>query len=740
MRSIFFFFFLFCFFQYHQAEAQLQIQLLEKGTKKILSGRAVYILPSKEKVTTDNEGVATLPNVDGDSELVINIANYQKLQRKIGTNNLKRKTPLILYLELQDGGGFRTIIRSKVEKRDFQTKSLEQDEFLTMPGSFGGDPVRAIQNQPGVAVSGANAQIIIQGASPDDTGYTINKHRVPLVFHFGGLSSVIIPEAVQRVDLSPSGYGPEYSNAIGGLVGLTTKDPRKDQKYGMVYADFFNVGGFFEGPLDDKSSLLFGYRYSYVGQVLKKVAEKEKDLQLTAAPTFMDLTTLYRREITPTTEFKATLVASRDELELVFNRAINDDPSLNGNFYNRTQFFRFIPEVKTRFSSTSFMEHSLGIGRDELLVNISSRYLDIKSNGITHRSEWVNEWSPFYKTYIGLDNEWDTTKVGVNLPNNYNVGGVGNPFSVGEEKKFTTEGSDTLIGVYLRQEIRPRGSEGRWVFLPNIRYDYFSEVSESIIEPRPQVRYQFTNGLTIQASAGKYAQVPRPQESSKDYGNASIRAPFAWHYNLGWSYDFRKGGTDGLEVTQNFFYKTLHRLIIPDITANYSNKGEGTIKGGELQLKWRKGRFGVQAVYTYLDSERKIPGFGTFPSEFDQTHNLNFIGNYQFEKWTIGGRFRFVSGSPYTSVLGASFDANNDVYIPRRGRLYSERFKNFHQLDIRIDRRFVFDTWILTAYLDIQNVYNSKNEQSIEYSYNYTQSEKIKGLPILPTLGLKGEF
>ncbi|MFN8370555.1 MAG: hypothetical protein U0T83_08035, partial [Bacteriovoracaceae bacterium] len=72
--------------------------------------------------------------------------------------------------------------------------------------------------------------------------------------------------------------------------------------------------------------------------------------------------------------------------------------------------------------------------------------------------------------------------------------------------------------------------------------------------------------------------------------------------------------------------------------------------------------------------------------------------------------------------------------------IYSERFDHFKQLDIRIDRKFVYDTWILSGYLDIQNVTNSKNSSNIQYSYDYTQNQKVRGLPILPTLGLKGEF
>jgi hypothetical protein len=90
--------------------------------------------------------------------------------------------------------------------------------------------------------------------------------------------------------------------------------------------------------------------------------------------------------------------------------------------------------------------------------------------------------------------------------------------------------------------------------------------------------------------------------------------------------------------------------------------------------------------------------------------------------------------------VGSTFDADNDVYIPTRGSIYSQRFEAFKQLDLRVDRKFIYDTWILTAYLDILNITNSVNPQSIEYSYDYTQNKKVRGLPILPTIGVKGEF
>lgn len=239
------------FVTFAQDTVSIKGTLLERGTRKPMKEASLFILPHKLKAVANENGEFVFENVPaGDCTFIVNVSGYTKYQKEL---NCSLVDNLTIYLEKVFYTSFETTVTGKVAKRDDQTQSLTQEEFIKAPGSFGGDPVRAAQNLPGVAATGGSAQIIIQGASPDDTGYVINGHRVPLVFHFGGLSSVIIPEAVERVDLLPSGYGPEYSRAIGGIIGLTTKSPKEDRIHGMAYVDLLNTGGLIEGPIDDKS-------------------------------------------------------------------------------------------------------------------------------------------------------------------------------------------------------------------------------------------------------------------------------------------------------------------------------------------------------------------------------------------------------------------------------------------------------------------------------------------------------
>ncbi|MFW5851314.1 MAG: TonB-dependent receptor, partial [Bacteroidota bacterium] len=120
-----------------------------------------------------------------------------------------------------------------------------------------------------------------------------------------------------------------------------------------------------------------------------------------------------------------------------------------------------------------------------------------------------------------------------------------------------------------------------------------------------------------------------------------------------------------------------------------------------------------------------------------------------------------VGGLPYTPYdIDAS--ALKSVWDTRGGPVldysqYNEaRFSAFHQLDIRVDRRWYFDTWTFMVYIDIQNLYNFQSEQqdivireqNPDGSYvllNGGTEYKLRTISsssgtVLPTLGIMIEF
>ena len=71
---------------------------------------------------------------------------------------------------------------------------------------------------------------------------------------------------------------------------------------------------------------------------------------------------------------------------------------------------------------------------------------------------------------------------------------------------------------------------------------------------------------------------------------------------------------------------------------------------------------------------------------------------------------------------------------------FGERLPLFHQLDARVDKTWAFSAWKLTAYLDVQNVYSRQNAEDVSYNFDFSKRTYQKGLPIIPSLGLRGEL
>jgi outer membrane receptor protein involved in Fe transport len=181
---------------------------------------------------------------------------------------------------------------------------------------------------------------------------------------------------------------------------------------------------------------------------------------------------------------------------------------------------------------------------------------------------------------------------------------------------------------------------------------------------------------------------------------------------------------------------------IPDPLLRYDNNGEGRIFGMEFLTKYNSKRFFGWISYTLMRSERKDSGATDYRLfNLDQTHILTLIAQYKFSaQWEAGARFRYTTGNPQTPYVSSVYDADADAYVPVPGAINSTRVNAFQQLDLRLDRKWLFDQWILTAYLEIQNALNRANPEGQNYNYNFTQSQVVTSLPIIPSIGLRGEL
>jgi len=232
----------------------------------------------------------------------------------------------------------------------------------------------------------------------------------------------------------------------------------------------------------------------------------------------------------------------------------------------------------------------------------------------------------------------------------------------------------------------------------------------------------------------------------RELGNPRLEPERALHASAGVEHRF----SDEVQAELTGFHKRLDRLVVrnpayaydPSLP-QYTNAGDGRVYGLEATLRARFGErlFGWIA-YTFQRAFRE-DGYGSPERvfDFDQPHILTAVATWQWNpRWSIGGRFRLVSGNPDTPITGATYDASSGTWVPEYGANNADRLGAFHALDVRLDRTWTFQRWRLVAYLDVQNAYNRENPEGWIYRYDYRERQVASGLPILPILGVQGEW
>jgi hypothetical protein len=165
-----------------------------------------------------------------------------------------------------------------------------------------------------------------------------------------------------------------------------------------------------------------------------------------------------------------------------------------------------------------------------------------------------------------------------------------------------------------------------------------------------------------------------------------------------------------------------------------------------LQQRLYKGYYGLIA-YTLVRSEYINPGedlalLGWTPSSWDNRHIVSFTGGKKWDNgWELGARVLFSGGLPYTpydvgqSLLIANWEAFNGPLLDY-AQLNGARNGNFHQVDIRLDRKWFFDTWSLDVFMDIQNLTGATPPQQAQLD---VQRNPETGAPI-PSVDTPGSF
>ena len=169
-------------------------------------------------------------------------------------------------------------------KSDYSVITENAQKIIDVPGSLG-DPLMAAFSLPGVISEGdGGGAPAVRGSSPSDNRYLVDGAPAAYVFHAFS-TSIFNENIIQDFELFSAGFGPRYSNAIGGIFDIKLRDPKAQDIRTKVDLSLLRAGVFVEGEVSEDSAFYLSGRssllqYFFDGDEL----EEEEGIKVQDAP------------------------------------------------------------------------------------------------------------------------------------------------------------------------------------------------------------------------------------------------------------------------------------------------------------------------------------------------------------------------------------------------------------------------------------------------------------------------
>jgi hypothetical protein len=684
--------------------ASLRGQVMAKGSRGPVPAASVVARSAdghEAKGETDDEGRFALAVVCGALSVGVRAPGYEALT----TSHDACATPDPLQVRLVPRPNLPVYETLVTAERDQPSVELRGPELTTTPGSLG-DPLRTIESLPGVAAVAWPAPIYaIRGSNPGNTGYFLDQLEVPLLFHLALGPSVIHPYFFDNMAFYPGGYPAEYGRYVAGAVTTLTRAPQTDRLHASAELRLYDAGALVSLPAPDgNGAVAVAFRYSYTGTLLSLI---RSDVKLA----YWDYQVRADRQVRG---WRLTLLAfgSGDDLNYrVAEQVFSNEYVL--------QFHRLSLRARRALGDGQLSLH-LALGYDHSRAPIVQDVYTIQASsaGVFPRVAYDRSCER-WDLQLGADGQvqryWPST----------NLNEVGS-------SDLARQRTAVLAGVYASATLR---AGGRLTITPGVRWDSYaiSGTSKHDLGLRLGGRYLLDPKTWISASGGRYSQPPSlgvQLPAAQNFGLALYGLQTAWQGAL-------SIGTSRLRGVEVEVVGYLQRYVLTDLRDPTLMRPDPL--AGDFLVRRNARSYGLEVMirrpiserlhgwiaYTLSQNERALGGGVIGPSDWDQRHILNLVVGYRLGPYQLGARGHFNSGRP---VLVNGAEAETFVRLPA-----------FYQLDLRVERRFLFDRFTLHPYLEVVNATLTREVYQLKQDPDGEISQRSLRV-FLPSLGVRGEM
>ena len=681
-----------------------------------------------EIATSDLDGYFSITVTAADRELTVAATGFLTKSVRIAAGAGVQR------VELESASGSEVIEVSGVAPEQTKPLSyqLSADEIRVIPGA-GNDILRAAQVLPGVArIPFSFGGLVLRGTAPRDTAVVLDGIDVPLAFHFGGVTSFYPGGMLADLSLTAGGFDASYGRAQGGLVTLTTREPRTDRWRMGGSIGLLDSSVQAEGPLPNHGGMIVGLRRSYFDTMAAPFVKDDVPL-----PSYWDFQIRTGwGDARKTGRITPMLFGAID-------RVASSEVSITSSFLRLA-----VPYHRSWGKTT--LHVTPWIGWNHLAFE------DKQSD--PHQRLARPTFPGGVRAEVVHDTKWGHLRGGSELHGGYLAQTEVNALDGPSGAPIRGDSTIAWTDIALWGETRVKLDGERFALKPGVRVEAYGLSGEVVVDPRVNIHQQLSDSITMRQSIGRYHQPPTPGDVDPSNGNphlngshidqlslgidaklsdgvlASVTGFFNYGTGMGVRVRNPRPGSDQPEPNLGGLGPTFELLLEKQLGfAIYrENIGRARSLGAELLIKRNVGPWFTMLAYTLSLSQRvDDPRLGQAwrPFELDQRHNLNVAVSRSWTKWRLGARLQVTSGNPYSP---STYIAPDYIQDPWGGNL-----PTFVSLDLRADRRWHRCWGDINLYFDIQNATNRSNVEAREFSYEKRRDVDLPGLPIIPFIGVE---
>jgi len=617
-------------------------------------------------------------------KLLVWLVGYKKkeVEGKIGE-------PLTIELELEPLPSHDVVVTADSMVSDEKAKktvTMTRMDVYTLPGTAA-DPVYASHILPGVNSLPDASSMLIRGGAPDEVAYFFDGIEIVHPFLSRSLHesyfSIFDNQIIEDFSVSTSGFPSKFGDALSGVMDITPKDTlfKSEGGLGLSILGLNSYAGF---PIKKIGTFLGSYNRGHSALMTKINNREESEFQTEHAFGKINLKLNKFHSI--------RFLGLFDEYEFSHESGFSTDSQ------NKIAGFS-LTSVLARNLVTKFTLSYINYLASFQVEDVFQKTI----KDITLQARWETSLD-LESHYIELGGDFQKRKIDVSV-------------SAGNSENYQTQGN--RWGIYFNDRFRVLDNFylnlGGRIYTLNLN-DY-----KLNLDPRASLAYLITKNDILRFSAGLYHQFG-------DYfvlkENDNLKPKYASHYSL--SYDKI---TKNTEMRITLYDKEYRNLFLGKEDSPISNGGFGYARGAEFFIKKKKKKYDAIFVYNFLKSKRKegdVQCLAKSPYEID--HSLTGIFKMKFNNASLGIRFSYASGLPFTPLEGRAWDGENQIYSPLWGEPYSERYPAYQRIDINGTKSINFQKRLIVLYFGITNVLNNKNISRYEYSDDYSTRKNIHSI------------